>query len=228
MLKQEALIERVRSLCWNDGRLVVALMYCSWLLGEFDDLIRGEFHFDKASHIARIDTTWHETASFPSADAAIVHDRTGELTRRVEAIAGAPLDRASPERVGFLCRAFVNWVLFGSTVRARGERAQALDMVGQVQCYLLWLVRLQEDAPRHWPTPSRALERDFSECTYACFAGCMAPLDGQALEDAHAAAWGWDKEPMVTLGAGDAIVPAGLIDKMDGQLERDEGGRFGR
>ncbi len=27
-----------------------------------DGPIRGEFHFDKASDIARIDTTWRETA----------------------------------------------------------------------------------------------------------------------------------------------------------------------
>ena len=110
MLQQEALIERVRGLCEEDGRVVAALMYGSFALGQgdrfsdiefyvffedgavggldeeawvgriaplgvyyvnefgsgtavFEDLVRGEFHFEAASDVGLVDA-W-ETAWFP-------------------------------------------------------------------------------------------------------------------------------------------------------------------
>ena len=44
MLQQEAMIEGVRELCERDGRLVSALMYGSFALGEGDEFSDIEFH----------------------------------------------------------------------------------------------------------------------------------------------------------------------------------------
>jgi hypothetical protein len=67
--------------------------------GWFKNLIRGEFHFDKASDIQRIDESWKETDWFPSLEATLVLDRTGELTRCLKKIVGPTPDRHTPERI---------------------------------------------------------------------------------------------------------------------------------
>ena len=74
----------------------------------FDNLVRGEFHFDRASDIARIDESWKEVGWWPRLEDALVLDRTGELTRRLELIVGPPPDRDTPERARFVCDCFVN------------------------------------------------------------------------------------------------------------------------
>ena len=121
MLPQEDMIERVRELCGQDDRVVAALMYGSFALGEgdrfsdiefylffedgateglreeawvgqiaplalyyvnefgngiaiFENLIRGEFHFEAASEVGLVDA-W-ESAWFPSLGSAVWSTRT--------------------------------------------------------------------------------------------------------------------------------------------------------
>ena len=82
----------------------------------FENLIRGEFHFDRFSEIATVvgesmrDADW-----LPSLEDTLVLDRTGELTRRLQMIVGPAPERDTPGQVRFLCGCFVNWFLFGST-----------------------------------------------------------------------------------------------------------------
>jgi lincosamide nucleotidyltransferase B/F len=71
----------------------------------FENLIRGEFHFDKASDIQRIDESWKETDWFPSLEATLVLDRTEELSRRLQKIVGPTLDRPRRSRSGFCATA---------------------------------------------------------------------------------------------------------------------------
>ncbi len=137
MSTQQEMIERVRELCVADSRLVAAMMYGSWTLGEgdaysdiefalffadtalvaidqrvwveqiapvdlyfvnefgngtaiFAHLIRGEFHFEPASRMAQV-RDWRPSAHFPSLDATLLVDRTGELSEHL-----ATLDRSAP------------------------------------------------------------------------------------------------------------------------------------
>jgi lincosamide nucleotidyltransferase len=62
----------------------------------FENLIRGEFHFDRASDIQKIDESWRETDWFPSLETALVLDRTGELTCRLRSIVGPALAQGTP------------------------------------------------------------------------------------------------------------------------------------
>lgn len=194
----------------------------------FDNLVRGEFHFEGASDIAKIDaSSWRDTDWLPSLDAALVLDRTGELTRRLEAVVGPPVDRATPERARFLCDGFVNWFLFGSNLLARGELARSLELLGFVQRRLLWMIRLLEQTTIHWPTPSKALEKDVSETAYIWYAACTANLDEDALRSAYLAAWRWGKELMRSLTERHGGVQRErLLDRIDERLgERLAGAR---
>ena len=185
----------------------------------FEGLIRGEFHFDRASDIGKIDESWRETGWFPSLDDALVLDRTGELARRLRAVVGLPLDRDTPERVRFARDSFINWLLFGSNLVARGEDARALDLLFFVQRYLLHMVRLLEGKTEHWPSPSKALESDISRAAYARYAACTARLNGEDIRSAYLSAWEWGKEMMEVLGGRHGLAsPATLLERMDQRL----------
>jgi len=185
----------------------------------FEGLIRGEFHFDRASDIGKIDESWRETGWFPSLDDALVLDRTGELARRLRAVVGLPLDRDTPERVRFARDSFINWLLFGSNLVARGEDARALDLLFFVQRYLLHMVRLLEGKTEHWPSPSKALKSDISRAAYARYAACTARLNGEDIRSAYLSAWEWGKEMMEVLGGRHGLEsPATLLERMDQRL----------
>jgi lincosamide nucleotidyltransferase B/F len=141
MLEQLTMIEKVRELCEHDERVMGALMYGSFALGQgdrfsdievylffqdraldevdeeawvaqiapvelyyvnefangtavFENLVRGEFHFEKTSDIDLVDA-WQSTW-FLSLDSAVVLDRDGELSRRVSRLVGHPPDPGHP------------------------------------------------------------------------------------------------------------------------------------
>src|SRR5215207_6047203 len=168
MLQQEAMIERVRELCEDDGRVVANLMYGSFALGQgdrfsdvefyiffddeamegleeeawvaqiaplylyyvneygtgtaiFENLVRGEFHFEAASDVSLVDA-W-ESAWFPSLESAVLVDKCGELSRRVFRLLRRRPEMDTPERALFLCRSLMNWTLMGAILLQRGEYA---------------------------------------------------------------------------------------------------------
>jgi len=185
----------------------------------FEGLIRGEFHFDKASDIERIDESWKETDWFPSLEATLVLDRTGELTRRLRRIVGPTLPRDTPEQIQFLCNCFVNWFVFGSNLLARGELARALDLLGIVQDQVLRMVRVSERSTEHWFNPSKLLEKDISEASYARYVACTANLDERALWSAYLSAWTWGEELMQSLAEEQGVaLPTTLLDRLDRRL----------
>ena len=153
MLPQEAMIDRVRELCHQDNRVVAALMYGSFALGQgdrfsdiefylffdeeaseglheeawvaqiaplalyyvnefgngtaiFENLVRGEFHFEAASNVGLVDA-W-ESAWFPSLESAVLVDKNGELSGRMGRLVRRPPDLDTPERALFLCRSLMN------------------------------------------------------------------------------------------------------------------------
>src|SRR5918998_397454 len=54
----------------------------------FENLVRGEFHFEAASNVGLVDA-W-ETAWFPSLESAVLVDKVGELSRRVSRLVRRP------------------------------------------------------------------------------------------------------------------------------------------
>jgi lincosamide nucleotidyltransferase len=266
MLRQEAMIERVRELCREDERLVAAMMYGSFTRGEgdefsdidfilffednlldevddkewvsciapvemyyvngygigtaiFENLVRGEFHFDKASNILKIsesaDDPWYEIDRIPSLDAALILDRTGELRRRLRTVVGPPLERDRTEDVRFLCREFVNWFLFGSNLLARGEFARALDLLGAVNNQLLRMARISERSTAHWFHQSKLVEKELSEASYARYVACTAPAKEEDLRRAYRNAWEWGRELIEELGGRHGVtLYSSLLDRI--------------
>jgi lincosamide nucleotidyltransferase len=185
----------------------------------FENLIRGEFHFDRASDIQKIDESWRETDWFPSLETALVLDRTGELTCRLRSIVGPALAHDTPQQIRFLCNCFINWFLFGSNLLARGELARALDLLGIVQDQLIRMIRISERSTEHWFNPSKLLEKDISEASYARFVACTANLNEEALWSAYLSAWYWGTELMSSLAEGHGVaLPAALLDRLDQRL----------
>jgi lincosamide nucleotidyltransferase len=181
----------------------------------FDNLVRGEFHFKRISDVKEIET-WRGNVWFPSLEATLLLDRDGALTSCLQALIGTPPARDAPESVQHVLNCFVNWMLFGSNVLARGELARASELLGWVQRYLLWMARLQECTTEHWPIPTRALEQDISAPAYARYVACTSKLDPGDLVRAYLEAWAWGKEMASSLAARYEIaVPGPLVDKLD-------------
>ncbi len=182
----------------------------------FDNLVRGEFHFDRASDVASIDESWKEVGWWPSLEDALVLDRTGELTRRLGLIVGPPPDRDTPERARFVCDCSVNWLLFGSNLVVRGALARAMNLLGIVQDQLLYMVRMLEGSTERWFNPAKLLEENVSDESYARYAACTARLDRDEIRLAYLSAWEWGREMMAALSErhGD-VVPATLLEKLD-------------
>jgi lincosamide nucleotidyltransferase B/F len=264
MLLQEAMIERVRELCHRDERLVSALMYGSFAIGEgdrfsdiefylffaeeaseglreeawvgqiapldlyyvnefgngtaiFEDLIRGEFHFEAASNVGLVDA-W-ETAWFPSLESAVLVDKTGELSRRVSRLVRHPPDKDTPEQALFLCRSLMNWTLMGANLLERGEYARAEAFLTLIHGHLLQALRLVEGKYDQWLSPTRRLEEDASASSYQRYRACTAALEAEQLVWAYASTWEWGRELMDELATRHALaLPEALLDKLDRHL----------
>ena len=186
----------------------------------FENLVRGEFHFEGASEIPTVvgesmrDADW-----LPSLKDALILDRTGELTRRLRKIVGPPPGRDTPGRVRFVCHCFVNWFLFGSNLFARGELACSLDLLGIIRDRLLQMARVLEGSTLHWFNSSKFLEGEISSTSYARHAACTARLDRNELRDAYLSAWEWGRELMSSLAdRHGATVPEALLERLDGRF----------
>jgi lincosamide nucleotidyltransferase len=264
MFQQEIMIEKVRELCHRDERLVAALMYGSFAIGEgdrfsdiefylffedeisegleekawveqiaplylyyvnefgngtaiFENLVRGEFHFEAASDVGLVDA-W-ESAWFPSLESAVLVDKNGELSGRVGRLVRPPPEMDTPERALFLCRSLMNWTLMGSNLLKRGEYARAEAFLTLVHGHLLQAVRLVEGKSANWLSPTRRLEEDASATSYERYKGCTAPLEAEQLLRAYISTWEWGRELIGVLTARHALtLPDELLGKLDRHL----------
>jgi lincosamide nucleotidyltransferase len=186
----------------------------------FENLVRGEFHFDGASDIeTAVGESMRDTDWLPSLEDTLILDRTGDLTRRLRRIVGPPPVRDTPEQVRFLCNSFVNWYIFGSNLFARGELARSLDLLRMVRDRLLQMVRVLERSTLHWFNSSKFLEREISGPSYARFVACTARLYGDEIRGAYLATWEWGRELMSALADRyDAAPPEALLERLDGRF----------
>jgi len=183
----------------------------------FENLVRGEFHFDRASDIKKIvgesmrDADW-----LPSLEDTLILDRTGELTPRLREIVGPPPERGTPGQTRFVCYCFVNWFVFGANLFARGELARSLDLLGILRDRLLQMVRVLERSTLHWFNSAKFLEREISETSYARYVACTARLDRDELQRAYLSAWRWGRELMASLAERHGVCPpAALLRRLD-------------
>src|SRR5215211_4552828 len=183
----------------------------------FENLVRGEFHFEAASNVGLVDA-W-ESAWFPSLESAVLVDKNGELSRRVGSLVRRPPDLDTPERSLSLCRSLTNWTLMGANLLERGEYARAEAFLTLVYGHLLQVMRLVEGKSDNWLSPTRRLEEDASAVSYERYRECTAPLEVEQLARAYASTWVWSRELMGDLAARHALeLPEALLDKLDRRL----------
>lgn len=258
LIPQYAMIEQVRQLCTNDPRVVSALMFGSFAIGEgdqfsdiefalfftdesfpmidweewvskiapvelffaddfghftaiFGNMIRGEFHFEPASRMSVVES-WQGYGWFPSAESAILLDRTGTLEELIQPMIGRPPRRDSPDTVRGLNANFINMMLFGANVMERGEYARAWTLLANAHSSLLKLVRLVENSTEHWPTPSKSLEWDLTNTAYQRYRRCTADIDPDGLFQAYRETWKWGIELMSVLSERHGVsFPSALL-----------------
>jgi lincosamide nucleotidyltransferase B/F len=187
----------------------------------FENLVRGEFHFEAASNVALVDS-W-ETAWFPTLESAVLVDKSGELSRRVSRLVRRPPDLGTPGRSHFLCCSLINWTLMGTNLLKRGEYARAEAFLSLVHGHLLQAVRLVEGKSANWLSPSRRLEEDVSAASYERFRACTAALDAKQLVRAYASTWEWSQELMDELATRHAFtLPDALLNKLNQHLGVDQ------
>ena len=180
----------------------------------FENLVRGEFHFEGASDREALDAL--EFLWFPSLGSAVLADKDGELSRRASRLVGEPPDPDTPERALFLCNSLVNWTLMGVNLLERGEHARAEVFLTLVHGHLLQAARLVEGTTANWLSPSRKLEEDLPDVAYERFRSCTAALDAERLVRAYRATWGWGRELMAALSGRHALaLPTALLEGVD-------------
>ena len=139
-------------------------------------------------------STWQGYGWFPSLEAAVLLDRSGELSRYASALVGDPPIREGAPLVEGLVLNLISLMLFGANLLNRGEYARAWALLSKAHENLLKLVRLHEGATDHWPTPSRALEKDISEDSYNRYLACTSSAEPRALCAAYHQTWTWSLE----------------------------------
>jgi lincosamide nucleotidyltransferase B/F len=183
----------------------------------FENLVRGEFHFEAASNVGLVDA-W-ESAWFPSLESAVLVDKTGKLSGRMGRLVRRPPDLDTPERALFLCRSLMNWTLMGANLLERGEYARAEAFLTLVHGHLLRAMRLVEGNSANWLSPTRRLEEDASVTSYERYKECTAALEAERLARAYTSTWEWGRVLMGELAARHALtLPEVLLDKLDRRL----------
>lgn len=185
----------------------------------FQNGVRGEFHFNRASDLPVI-ASWRGYGWFPSLDAAVVLDRSGELSHHARALVGGPPERGGASLVADLALNLVNLMLLGANLLNRGEFARAWALLGKAHDNLLKLVRLYEGATDHWPTPSRALENDLTDAAYERYVACTASARPGPLCTAYCESWTWSRELFkIVAGPLNVELPATVIARVDRLLD---------
>ncbi len=185
----------------------------------FSNLVRGEFHFQPASKISMVEM-WQGHGRFPSVESTIIVDRTGELEKHLRPLIGLPPQSNTNATLLPVASNFINLVLLGTNILARGEFARAWALLSEVHRNLLRLVRLSENNNEHRPTPARLLEKDIPVQLYERYRGCTADLDKFSLWIAYYETWKWGRELMsIAENRGDTALPITIIEALTRRIE---------
>jgi lincosamide nucleotidyltransferase len=185
----------------------------------FENGVRGEFHFMRASDVSVV-AGWRGSGWFPSLDAAVLLDRTGELSRHAAALVGGPPARGGAALAEGLALNLLNLMLLGANLLNRGEYARAWALLARAHENLLKLVRLREGTTDHWPTPSRSLEGDLTAAAYRRYVTCTAGAQPGALCAAYRESWRWGRELFETVAGPPAVIlPAAVIAHVERLLD---------
>ncbi|MFI1015606.1 nucleotidyltransferase domain-containing protein [Streptomyces sp. NPDC020965] len=160
----------------------------------FDDLMRGEFHFEPADPGIESVADWRGSVHLPDPEAAVLLDRSGRLTQVVRTLAEFRPPEA-PATALQLTSELANWTLMLSHVLARGETARAHALLHTVVAPLqLQLCRLLRGSTAHWLTPSRALEADLPAPDRERYAATTARCHPDDVPAAARKSWEWSRE----------------------------------
>lgn len=166
----------------------------------FENFIRVEFYIKAASEVSLV-ASWQGEVMLPALEPGLILDRTGELTTHLQALLMPPPERNTSQTVQDLSNVFLNNMLAGANMLARGEFARSLGMLTLSHRYLLWLVRLCEKSTHHWWMPHCRLEQEISAGAYARYRECIPTLEPAALQQAYLATWAWGEEMIQQLTA---------------------------
>ncbi|MEK3935326.1 nucleotidyltransferase [Sporosarcina sp. FSL W7-1349] len=150
----------------------------------FSNMIRGEFHFLTVSEMDIV-KSFKPTGVFPDTESMFLYDSTGRLKSLLEQLEGPGPDRMTDENVNFTFNNFVNaWVL-GLNVMRRGELARSLEVLTQVQKYVLQLIRVKEESVERWVNSTKNVESDISCESYRDFVSITSKLEVNELRNAY-------------------------------------------
>lgn len=185
----------------------------------FENLVRGEFHFDPASQMEKLES-WRGILYFPYPQATILLDRRGRLSQHLRGLSQPPASHDTPQEAETLRNSFFNWTLFGANVLARGEAARAQEILHLLHDDLLRMARLLAGRQERWINPARMAEQELPPGDYLRFQACTARLDPAELRQAYRAAWEWGIELIAQLSTRhDLPAMQELTRKLDRRLE---------
>lgn len=213
----DAALDNINQRAWLNQIAPVELFYVNEFGNStaiFDNLVRGEFHFDPASKMADLEQ-YRNRVRFPTLETTLIVDKTGRLAQILAPLIGPPLLHETAAEARYLGDSFLNWFLFGFNVLSRGEYARALEILNLVHDNLLRMARIEAGQTERWISPTKALEQDITPAAYRRFQACTAALDQAALQSAYRACWAWGAEMMEHLGRRYELVwPAELLRRL--------------
>lgn len=150
----------------------------------FSNMIRGEFHFLPESKMEVI-KSFKPTGVFPDPGSMYIYDSTERLKSLLDDLGGAGPDRMTNENVNFAFNNFVNAWLLGVNVMKRGELARSLEVLTQVQKYIIQLIRVKEQTVERWLNSTKNLEEDISTESYKDYVSITSKLKENELKTAY-------------------------------------------
>lgn len=164
----------------------------------FSNLVRGEFHFYKASEVSLV-SGWVDTDWFENISDTLIVDKNGELLKHLNKLVGDVPKKEIISKLQSIIDSYYNWLLFGINLVARGEFARSLDILWWVQKDLLKLKRIEINSLENFATPSKQLEFDLVEKDYKLYVECTAKLSSKQLINAYKNCYEWSKNIFLTL-----------------------------
>jgi lincosamide nucleotidyltransferase len=184
----------------------------------FDDLVRGEFHFEEAARIGVVSQWYRGTTRSPDG-VEVVLDRRGALASALAERPERGPDPLTYDEFSHLIEHFAERVWMGANVLRRGERARAFAVLGEVHRLLLQMARTVERRTGHWLTPQRLVEQELSAEALERLALCTSGLVPGELERAYFESWLWGRDLAFAIGEERMVeVPAALVARIDERI----------